>query len=618
MSLLDLPHHDGSAYHVSELAPKLGDRVTVFVRVPRSAQVRRLWARTTPDAEPHFTRGRIDRGLGAARGDTWWRVELEVRNPVTNYRFLLDGPSGYRWLTAAGVYCHDLPDATDFRLVAHDPPPDWTLDAIVYQIFPDRFAQSTGAQSTEEPSRPVPDWAVPRGWDERPAQPGTRYAADWYGGDLDGIRERLDHIAELGFNTLYLTPVFPAPSNHRYNASAFDTVDPLLGGDAALVRLSDAVHARGWRLIGDLTTNHCGHTHPWFTTARRKRDSVERGMFYFDPAVKYGYESWFGVKSLPKLNWHSPELRRRFLAGPDAIARKWLAEPYRLDGWRVDVANMTGRRAGDDLNHEVARLLRDAVTAVRPDALLVAEHCHDGGTDLPGDGWQGMMNYAGFTRPLWTWLRDPERDLPFPGVPVPVPRLGGAAVVATMRAFAAGTSWRGLTNSWNLLGSHDIARIRTVVRDPALVEVAAGLLFTMPGTPMVFAGDELGLEGEFGEAGRRPMPWHRPADWDRVTFDRYRALIGLRNARVALRRGGLRWAYVADDVLVYLREHPTERLLVLAARAPAEPVRLPAAALGLTGDGGGNLYGGAPDLTVGPGGAVTLPAEGPTVQVWRL
>ena len=120
---------------------------------------------------------------------------------------------------------------------------------MVYQIFPDRFARSAAAAD-----RPLPDWAIPCDWDTPVAvsRPETPY--QFYGGDLDGIIERLDHIAGLGANTVYLTPVFPARSNHRYDAAAFDRVDPLLGGDEALRRLADAVRARGWRLIGDLTT----------------------------------------------------------------------------------------------------------------------------------------------------------------------------------------------------------------------------------------------------------------------------------------------------------------------------------------------------------------------------
>lgn len=592
-----LPHHDGSPLYVPDRAPALGDTVAVFVRTP--APVRAVHVRTTPDGEPRFATAVPDRVAG---GETWWRAEVELRNPVTNYRFLLGNSA---WLTAEGVVDHDVPDSTDFRLVADAPPPDWAADAVVYEVFPDRFARSAAADA-----RALPDWAIRCDWDTTPvigSGPETPY--QFYGGDLDGIVERLDHVTDLGANAVYLTPVFPARSNHRYDAAAFDRIDPLLGGDAALRRLADALHARGVRLIGDLTTNHSGDGHPWFVAAVSDVDAPEREFFYFDETTG-DYESWWGVKSLPKLNWASAELRRRFFGGPASITARWLEL---LDGWRVDVANMTGRLGAVDHAHEVARSMRRAVAAARPDGLLVAEHMHDSTGDLDVGGWHGTMNYSGFLRPVWTWLRADELDLPhFLGVPGGVPRRAGPAAVAAMRAFAARVSWRALNASWTMLGSHDTARIRTVVGDAARQAVAAGLLLTLPGTPMVFAGDEIGLTGVNGEDSRTPYPWRRRESWDAATLARYRELIALRHRHEALRRGGLRWVHVDGDALVFLRETAGQRLLVAARRAPGAPVRL--AGLGAAEP----VYGDPPALRPDAAGAVELPADGPSFAVWAL
>ncbi|NJC69442.1 DUF3459 domain-containing protein [Planosporangium thailandense] len=536
------PHHDGSPLYVSDPAPGLGDTVTVFLRAP--ASVRTVHLRAVSDGEPEFAAAVLDRTTG---GENWWRAPVPVHNPVTRYRWLLDGA---RWLNALGTAEHDVPDAYDFRLVAYDPPPAWAADAVVYQIFPDRFARSF--------DRPLPEWAVPCDWDTPVCGRGPQTPRQVYGGDLDGIRARLDHLQRLGVDTVYLTPVFPARSNHRYDATAFDTVDPLLGGEAALHRLADTLHARGMRLLGDLTTNHCGVAHPWFQAALA--GGPERELFYVD--ADGGYESWRGVPSLPKFNWGSAELRRRFTD----IAVRWLDV---LDGWRIDVANMTGRLGAEDRTHEVAALLRAAVVRARPDAVVLAEHFHDFTGDLDSDGWHGSMNYAGFTRPLWSWLRGPDLDLAdFLGAPGGVPSRGAAAAVATMRAVNGLVSWRAYTHSWNLLGSHDTARIATVTGDPARHEVAVGLLMTLPGVPMIFAGDEFGLTGETGEASRTPMPWDRPV----LPF--YRDLIALRRAHPALRSGGLRWVRAGDDGLAFLRETADEALLVLARRAPGPPSAL--------------------------------------------
>jgi alpha-glucosidase len=608
MHLLDEPHHDGSALYVSTLTPSLGAVVRVWVRVPAASGVTGVHVRTTPDGEPRFAPLEIDRDrTGKAIGgygadDVWWRGQVRVHNPVTNYRFMLSRVSGPpSWLTARGVFDHDLPDATDFRLVAHEAPPAWIADAVVYEIFPDRFARSTAAGPLDPAT--VPAWAVPCSWDTDEVVPnGPETPLQLFGGDLDGITEHLDHIEELGANTIYLRPVFPAESNHRYNASSFDEVDPLLGGEPALRRLADAVHARGMRLIGDITTNHCGDTHPWFVTARRDPASPERQMFYFDDDG--GYEGWYGVPTLPKLNWSSPLLHERMAA----IMRRWLAY---YDGWRVDVANMTGRQGADDRNHEIAATLRREVTAVRPDAMFIAEHNHDATGDLDRDGWQGTMFYAGFTRPLWTWLRAESLDLPdFIGVPGGVPRRDGPAVLATIRSFWSLISWRALTHSWLLLDSFDCARFRTVAGTRERHLVGVGLQMTMPGTPMVSAGAEFGLTGRNGEGSRIPMPWDRPHHRDEVTAKVFRDLIALRRSEPALTHGGLRWLYVDADTLVFARETAEESLLVAARRSSGEPVEL---AIGTAARG---VYD-AEDL-VPVGGRITLPGDGPSVRIWRL
>jgi alpha-glucosidase len=236
-SLLEQPHHDGATLHVGNDAPGLGETVPVFLRVPRDDGLTGAWVRATPDAEPHLVAGEVDRETAA---ETWWRFEVRVRNPLTGYRFLLGGGRhGYRWLNGTGVHAHDVTDARDFKLSSAPAPPAWARDAVVYQIFPDRFARSAEADD-----RPLPAWARPAAWDDPVLPRGRDAGRQLYGGDLDGVVEHLDHLEALGVNALYLTPFFPATSNHRYDAASFEEVDPLLGGDKALVRLSQEVHAR--------------------------------------------------------------------------------------------------------------------------------------------------------------------------------------------------------------------------------------------------------------------------------------------------------------------------------------------------------------------------------------
>jgi alpha-glucosidase len=281
---------------------------------------------------------------------------------------------------------------------------------------------------------------------------------------------------------------------------------------------------------------------------------------------------------------------------------RWLREPYGLDGWRIDVANMSGRLGPIDVNHDVARVIRSTATSVNPEAWVIGEHNHDASGDIDGDGWHGTMNYSGFSWPVWSWLRDPASPARAFGRPVPVPRRGGIAILRELREWRARYGWRAAQQSWNILSSHDSARIRTVVLDPRAHRVAAGLQFTLPGVPMVFAGDEIGLEGVLGEDGRRTMPWGGEESWDQATLAAYGALAELRRTHPALIEGSLRWAYADDDCLAYLREHPDGSLLVVARRAaghhPTEPI---AATVGAT------------DLLL-----ETDPGDGPSLRIYRL
>lgn len=583
---LSAPHHDGSALYVSDLAPQHGDLVTVWLKVPTGdtggtvGRVHDVHVRVVADAEQWFVPASLDEGR-SDDVDTWWRAQLRCHNRVTSYRWLLIGdPVGYAWVNGTGIHRRDVPDASDFRLVSHPaPPPADAVDAVVYQVFPDRFAASEHSVVQGTRSDEMPDWAVPAAWDDpvESTRDSPLVSRQLYGGDLDGVREHLDHLERLGATTLYLTPFFPARSNHRYDASTFEHVDPVLGGDDALRRLVDEAHARGLRVLGDFTTNHTGSSHEWFVTAREDPASVERGFYFWTGPDSY--VGWYGVPSLPKLNYDSVELRRRVIEDPKGVVKRWLGPEFGLDGWRVDVANMTGRQGIQDLNHEVAALVRDAVAQVRPDALVVGEHTHDYTTDLPGDGWHGVMNYAGFTRPVWTWLCDARESPEFLGAPVVVPQLDGVAMVETIRDFTSRVSWQGLTHSFNLVGSHDTSRIRSLVaHDPRLVEVAAGLLLTMPSIPMITYGDEIGMPGIYGEDGRRPMPWDE-SQWDTAIFELYRRLVETRRGSLALRRGGLRWVYAGPDVLVYLREAADEVALVHIARAAHPPIELDASRL---------------------------------------
>ena len=640
--LVHQPHHDGSPSYVDDQAPGLGDSVGVRMFVPHRPDgvpaPKSVHVRAVLDGEPRFVAAEVERADDVG---TWWRAQVRADNPVTRYRFLLlDGEHGLTWLNGSGVHHRDVTDAADFRLVAGDAPPDWVADQVVYQIFPDRFAPSaTSPAGTPAWAAGLPPWAVPADWDDDVVHQGPATSRQVFGGDLDGVVDHLDHLQRLGATAIYLTPFFEARSNHRYDAATFDRVDPLLGGDDAFDRLLRAAHARGLRLVGDLTTNHTGVEHDWFRTAQGDVASPEAGYYRFERHPDR-YASWLGVPTLPRLDHADASLRRLLYDGPDSVVARWLTRG--MDGWRIDVANMTGRMGQADLNAEVATVLQHTARQASPEAWVLAEHGHDASLDLTGGGWHGVMDYGGFTRPLWTWLgadpagsggRELTHRLGYLGVPLTVPLLPGQAVVATMREFHAAMPWQSWSLSTSHLDTHDTPRFRTVTgggshggvdhdghgRGKHLVGLA--MQMTMPGVPTVFMGDELGLTAVDGEHARTPFPWHHP--WDDETFATYCTWIGLRGSHVALRRGGLRWLHVGRDSMTYLREHPQERVLVHVARAVHDPVMLPLAALGLTDAQRLVTLAGEPvragHAGTGEGGAsAVLPSSGPAAHAYRL
>jgi alpha-glucosidase len=553
------PHHDGSDLYVSNSAPKIGEKVRLRVRVPKGDKVLNIWVRLFYDGEPRTFE--LKKGRASAY-ETWWSVEIEIFNPVTHYRFLLVDKGTYRWLNGEGVFERDVVDREDFQIIAKPKYPDWIKRAVFYQIFPDRFAKS-------DVQRDLPPWAVPREWNALPTGRGATTGTEFYGGDFLGVSEHLGHLEELGVNAIYFTPFFPSRTNHRYDASSFEHADPLLGGDEGFIALSTAARKRGFRIMGDLTTNHCGIGHDWIQTALKNPDAKERDFFYWDKTIRHGYVGWWGVPGLPKLNYQSPLLREKMYSGADSVVKRWLKPPFNADGWRIDVGNMTGRLGSQDMNQEVARGVRTAMDETNPNAWLVAENADHSPSDLDGFGWHGTMNYVGFARPLWGWLSKSAKFADnFMGLPAPIPTFSGEAMVGMMRSFAAGIPWRSFTASMLLLDSHDTARFRNVVgRERARHIAGATILFTYPGVPSIFAGDEIGVEGEWGEDARRTIDWEHPKKWDNELFTEFKKLIALRKKSHAISNGGLRWIDVSANSIAFLRESEKESVLVFVARS---------------------------------------------------
>lgn len=555
--LSQLPHHDGSEIYLSTDSPEFGQRVEFRFRSGRDFEIDKAILRVYHDGEPRF----FEMSKEVIADVQWWRVKVPVLNLKTPYRFLLTAGDRYRWLNASGVHTNDVTSSEDFQLLATPKFPRWIRSSVFYQIFPDRFA-TTGKYKDLAPEK-----FVQRAWNELPKGRDKTTGIEYFGGDLDGVEAHLSHIKELGANGIYFTPIFPAGSTHRYDAFSFDKIDPLLGGDKALLRLKKSADKTGIRLMGDLTTNHCGVGHYWFKKAKSSTKSKERAFFYFDKKLKNGYEGWWGLASLPKFNYNSSKLRDEMYSGKKSVVKKWLKKPFALAGWRIDVGNMTGRYRGEDMNLEVIRGVRRAVDEVNPDAWLLAENADHFPSDLDGFGWHGTMNYNGFMRPIWGWLKkNPQVENGFFGLPTSIPSFTGKEMVAAMKVFSSAIPWRNFVSSMLLLDSHDTARFRNVVGDDKHRHLTGmGLLLTYPGVPSIFMGDELGLKGAWGEDARRTINWDR-STWDEEFFAEVKKLVSIRRKSDALANGGLRWILIEDDVIAFVRESRREAILVVLAR----------------------------------------------------
>ena len=603
------PHHDGSALYVPNQAPQLGEQVKLRVRIHSAigavSEVRVMFSESG-EMFPS-PKGKVIKREG---GWAWYECLITMHNPYMNYRFMIVLASGeVLWLNTLGLHELNQPDIHNFRINTFASAPKWGAGAVMYQIFPDRFARSKHADKHK-----APKWAMPAAWADEVIGQGKGTSEQFFGGDLWGVIEHLDHLQKLGVNLVYLTPVFPARSNHRYDASSFDQVDPLLGGDEALAALVAECHRRGMKVMGDLTSNHSGAGHEWFQAAYKKPGAKESSFYYFsDKNTKY--ESWFGVASLPKFNWNSKELRKKFIQGSRSTVAKWLKAPFNLDGWRIDVANMTGRTRDEDMFLEVSKVIRETMLETNPSTLLLGEYTGDAGYNIQGEGYAGAMTYSNFTKPIWRWFYNKNvKDIPGFMMWDGNFRASGSDFLTSYRQFSAAFPWHVRQHNMNALDTHDIPRFRSFAIAGSQ-KVAAAMQFTFPGIPVIWAGDEFGLEGFNGEKSRTPIPWNNERKHDKTMLPIYQELTRLRKENPALTQGSMRFLHADDESIVFVRESAKQTVLVSITRNAKTPVRIAKDAVpGLA--KATNIFGGGKIKTVGS--SIELPAGKLTANVWSL
>lgn len=492
-------------------------------------------------------------------------LTLLAGESVRRYCFKLLWENRQQWFGPLGFSIIPPAQMAQFALEIPTQSPEWVADQVFYQIFPDRFSSSGLEHTVKDGSyfhHAVQRDVIHKEWDEPLTDENA--SSTFYGGDLDGIVERLPYLKALGITALYLNPIFTAPSNHKYDTEDYYQVDPYLGGNAALIRLREKTHELGIRLILDGVFNHTGDTHPWFDRYQQQTEGA-----YYDPAsphrTRFTFTAegrvldWKGNSTLPKLDFSSQSVVDSVYQADDSVLRHWLREPYHIDGWRLDVVHMLGEGGTARGNlHHLAGMYR-AVKSENPQAYVFGEHFGDARRWLQAGVEDAAMNYMGFALPVRAFLT---------GVDVAYQPIQLSAVQCAewMDSYRAGLSHTQQLAMFNQLDSHDTARFITLLADnPQRMPMALVWLFTWIGVPCLYYGDEIGLDGENDPFCRKTFPWDETR-WNGDLLALTQRMATLRHQSIALRRGGCHIVHARDDTLIFIRQYENETVLIALHR----------------------------------------------------
>ena len=587
-------YSDGTALFVSRPSPAIGETVAVRLRMYESAPVRGVRLRYLRNGLEQIVPARK---IGAERGLAWYEAQMPVTEDRMQYQFYLLMEDGLYYYTQRGL-SRCMPDHTyDFVLLADYVQPAWVKEAVFYQIFPERFFNGDPGNDVrpgEYAQEGHPAIRMER-WTDRPLSYQEGFCLDFFGGDLEGIRQKIPYLRDLGVMALYLNPIFRAPSTHKYDCVDYFHVDPHFGGDEALAALSEQLHANGMRLILDISINHTGANHRWFNRdgmffdtaqgAYHDPDCRERGYYFFGPDNTY--HGWAGNSNLPTLNYTSQALRDEIYRGEDSVLKKWLKPPYSIDGWRFDVADTFARNDSVQLAHQLWPEIRKSIRAVNPQAYILAEDWGDCAGYLQGSEWDSPMNYFGCGRPIRQFLGQPDLFLGRDPLLREASRGMRAEDLALRIVQHLGklpyVIWE---NQFNLFDSHDTSRLHN---DPAISPMAwrgaVYFQFILPGAASIYYGDEATIGGttDSNEGCRYPMPWGSGFEAGEA-YRVYRTMARLKTAHPALSHGGMQILHAKGDVIALGRSDREEAFAaVISVSDKTERVRLPLGAMGAAG-----------------------------------
>lgn len=499
--------------------------------------------------------------------------------------------------------------------------PEWAKGAVMYQILVDRFCNGDTSNDVledeyfyiKEHSHKVVDW------DKCPANFGV---TEFYGGDLQGVIDKMNYLQELGIEVIYFNPLFVSPSNHKYDIQDYDNIDPHYGkivvdegellpegcnenkratrfikrvsdqrnldaSNAFFAKVVEEAHSRGMRVILDGVFNHCGSFNKWLDKERLYEDesgyakgayvskeSPYHNFFHFSNPNSWPYnntyEGWWGYNTLPKLNFEeSKELHDYIMK----VAQKWVSPPYNADGWRLDVAADLGH--SPEYNHRFWRDFRNAVKAANPEAIILAEHYGDPKEWLKGDQWDTVMNYDAFMEPV-TWFLTGMEKHSDEYRPDMVGNL--TSFEDSIMHYMASFNTNSLQCAMNELSNHDHSRFLTRTNrkagraeqlgtqaaaegtKKAVMREAVVIQMTWPGAPTLYYGDEAGQYGFTDPDNRRTYPWGHE---DQELIDFHRDIIRIHRQNEALKTGSVAFLKGENNLLCYGRFNRFQSFVVI-------------------------------------------------------
>ncbi len=599
-------------YRIPE-EPNSGDKVVLRFRTGKNDATRVKYIEEDTTVKIDMKKVKTDRLFD------YYECEMLMDHSVRRYHFQVSNESETCYYNRVGVTDYVCPEWA-FRISPDFHTPEWAKGAVMYQIFVDRFCngdKKNDVQTGEyfyigQQVKAVEQWETP---------PTAMDVGHFYGGDLQGVWDKLDYLQYLGVEVIYFNPVFVSPSNHKYDSQDYDYIDPHYGvivedggenlrknetdntkatkyqirvGNRAnleasnefFAKLVTEIHKRGMKVIIDGVFNHCGSFNKWLdreliyksqgdyeSGAYEDKDSPYHTFFRFNDKNAWpcngSYDGWWGHDTLPKLNYEESEKLYDYII---QIAKKWVKPPFEVDGWRLDVAADLGHSS--EFNHKFWKKFRNAVKTSNKDAIIIAEHYGDASSWLQGDEWDTIMNYDAFMEPI-TWFftgmekhSDEQNDTLYGD---------GATFFQTMMYFMSRMQQQSLSIAMNQLSNHDhsrfltrtnkvVGRIATMGTQRASEDVNYGIYraavmvqMTWPGAPTLYYGDETGVCGWTDPDNRRTYPWSNQ-DFELIEFHKY--MIGFHKGLMALKKGSLKPLVGEYQIIAYGRMYNTSVCVV--------------------------------------------------------